>query len=70
MCCNVAIKGVKGGTAHNAIPMDAHCNFCIPADKVEEAKKIVEKLNKEIAFEYRTSDPTLKVTIEDFECCC
>lgn len=58
---------MNGGTAHNAIPMDAKAcvNFdSINADIIDDFIEEVTKLGKDIAAEYKTTDPKLSVEIE------
>lgn len=66
LCC------MKGGSAHNAIPMDA--SFCMNFENDEAAKKFValaNELGKKIVHEYKDTDPHGAVEAElKCGCCC
>lgn len=52
----------NGGTAHNAIPMDASAciNFdAISADHLDDFLEEARRMGAEIAAEYKTTDPKL-----------
>ncbi|CAL5971113.1 Aminoacyl-histidine_dipeptidase [Hexamita inflata] len=57
---------VKGGSAHNAIPMDAECCMCfegVQAEKISELIENAKKMGEEIVKEFKTTDPNIKFEI-------
>ena len=56
---------VEGGNMRNAIPREAVANIAVPADKLEEAKAIVAKVEAEVKVEYAATDKDAKVFLED-----
>jgi dipeptidase D len=56
---------VEGGNMRNAIPREAVANIAVPADKLEEAKAIVAKVEAEVKVEYAATDKDAKVYLED-----
>ncbi len=55
-----------GGTAHNAIPRDAHADFYAPADQEAQIRERVADLQKMFSAEFRNTDPQLALTIDGF----
>jgi dipeptidase D len=73
------LAGIKGGSAHNAIPMDAEAWVCfLDAKKAESFKEKALELGQFIKKEFKTTDSMIDVIIEkaqceckcDTECCC
>lgn len=54
---------VKGGSAHNAIPRDAHADVFIVENDFPKAKEIIDEWSKVFNSEYKTTDPGLFVSI-------
>ncbi|CAL5970966.1 Aminoacyl-histidine_dipeptidase [Hexamita inflata] len=57
---------VKGGVAHNAIPMDAESCMSfegVPAEKMTEFLQVIQKIGDEIVNEYKTTDPNIKFEV-------
>lgn len=63
---DVRIIGIKGGTAHNAIPRDAEASLYLPADAFKEAKKQVSALQKVFKNEFANTDPKLKLSLKEY----
>lgn len=61
---DVRIADIKGGSAHNAIPRDAHAEVFLPEKDFNKAKELVEKWSQTYNTEYKQTDPDLAVTIE------
>ncbi|GAB4271188.1 MAG: aminoacyl-histidine dipeptidase [Candidatus Rifleibacteriota bacterium] len=62
--CDLRLVGIKGGTAHNAIPREAEALFYIPADEVENVKKLVAEIEKIFRSEFQNTDPEMKITLK------
>ncbi|MCP5105700.1 MAG: aminoacyl-histidine dipeptidase [bacterium] len=63
---DVRLSDIKGGSAHNAIPRDAHAVVFIPADEGAKAKDIVNEWSKVFNSEYKVTDPDLSVAILEY----
>ena len=59
----VQLSTITGGIAHNAIPTKTEASFCV--EDISQAKQIINEFSRVIGFEYKTSDPNLKITTED-----
>jgi dipeptidase D len=62
---DLRIADIKGGSAHNAIPRDAHAVVFLPKSDVSKSTKIVEKYNDIFGSEFHSTDPELKVTLTE-----
>jgi dipeptidase D len=63
----IRLSSFDGGNLRNAIARDAVAIFLAPADKVPALKSYSEKYLKEIKFEFKVSEPDLKIELEEFE---
>jgi len=57
------IVAVHGGTAHNAIPRDAHAEILVPAAGVAAAQAAVAELGEAVCRENAVTDPRLAVAL-------
>lgn len=57
----VEISFIDGGSKHNAIPTSSSATFLADDKAIESIKENI----KEITFEHRTTDPNLKIKIEE-----
>lgn len=55
---DVKVADFVGGSLHNAIPFEATADVLVPADRVDEVKKIVELVFAEVKAEYADTDPS------------
>jgi dipeptidase D len=70
----VKLLDFEGGTLRNAIPREAFATVYVPADKVEAAKAVFERVAAEIKAEYAGTDPDSEFIFKPYECaegeCC
>ena len=70
----VKLLDLEGGTLRNAIPREAFATVYVPADKVEAAKAVFERVAAEIKAEYAGTDPDAEFIFKPYECaageCC
>lgn len=59
------VIGINGGLKDNAIPRSTEIECVYDSEKKDTIEEIISKLNKEIADEYRTSDPDIKIAVTD-----
>jgi dipeptidase D len=62
--CDLRLIGLKGGTAHNAIPRDAQATFYIPSESADQVRKLVTELEIIFKSEFANTDPNLKLGID------
>ena len=71
---DVKLLDLEGGTLRNAIPREAFATVYVPADKVEAAKAVFERVAAEIKAEYAGTDPDSEFIFKPYECaegeCC
>ena len=71
---DVKLLDFEGGTLRNAIPREAFATVYVPADKVEAAKAVFERVAAEIKAEYAGTDPDSEFIFKPYECaegeCC
>jgi dipeptidase D len=71
---DVKLLDLEGGTLRNAIPREAFATVYVPADKVEAAKAVFERVAAEIKAEYAGTDPDAEFIFKPYECaegeCC
>jgi len=60
-----AVAACAGGNKHNAIAREAWADLVVPPQKVEDFKARVHHLAEELKFEFRTVEPSLRVTVEE-----
>lgn len=64
---SLALASVDGGGLRNAIPREANAVFGLPSAEVEEMKGYLDRLILDIKAEYATTDPDLRITLEEVE---
>ncbi len=62
---DVRIADIKGGSAHNAIPRDAHAVVFMPETDFAKAKDTIEKWSGVFNSEFKITDPDLAVSIKE-----
>ena len=71
---DVKLLDFEGGTLRNAIPREAFATVYVPADKVEAAKAVFERVAAHIKAEYAGTDPDSEFIFKPYECsegeCC
>ena len=71
---DVKLLDFEGGTLRNAIPREAFATVYVPADKVEAAKAVFERVAAQIKAEYAGTDPDSEFVFKPYECsegeCC
>ena len=71
---DVKLLDFEGGTLRNAIPREAFATVYVPADKVEAAKAVFERVAAQIKAEYAGTDPDSEFIFKPYECsdgeCC
>lgn len=60
----VQLAEISGGTKSNAIPREASCVAMLQGGTLEDAKKIIAALEKELKAELAAPDPDVFVTVE------
>ncbi len=71
----VKLLDFEGGNLRNAIPRESFATLYVPADGVEKAREVFERVAGEIKSEYADTDPDVNFTFEPYkaaegECCC
>lgn len=61
----VKLVSLDGGSLRNAIPREAFADIAVPADKVENVKKLVKEMNDIIRAELAMADPDLNIYVEE-----
>jgi len=62
MDCKLA--EIEGGNMRNAIPRESYAVIAVPADAVEDVKKVVAETLATVRNEYNRIDPNITITIE------
>ncbi|HQK98970.1 MAG TPA: aminoacyl-histidine dipeptidase [Bacteroidia bacterium] len=62
---NVNIASVNGGSLRNAIPRESVAVLAVAKTSLDEVKTMISALTKEIAFEFKTTEPSLKIEVAD-----
>lgn len=63
----VQLASIEGGSLRNAIPREAFATLAIPANNVEEAKKLTQMHFDQLKVELAAHEPDLKITLEKTE---
>ena len=61
------VAEVHGGSAHNAIPKDAHVILGFNPSRIEEARTLVSTWRRTLSVEYASTDPNLTVELREAE---
>jgi len=56
---DIRLSGIKGGSAHNAIPREAFAVLTIPASKEKEFLAFVKEYDSMIKAEYKSKEPNI-----------
>lgn len=62
---SMALANIDGGGLRNAIPREAKATFGLPEAEVEELKACLERQLQQLKPEYATTDPDLRITLEE-----
>mgnify|MGYP000913111794 FL=1 len=62
---DIALASFEGGNLRNAIAREANSVIVASEKNVKKMIKMVEKYNKDIRFEFRSTEPNLQVKIEE-----
>lgn len=60
-----ALSTFEGGNLRNAIAREANAVLVVGEENAKEMIEMVEKFNKDIRFEFRSTEPNLQVKIEE-----
>ncbi len=63
--CHIA--ELHGGSLRNAIPRESRVHLAVDKNKVDQLKKVIEKVSSEIHNEYKLLDGDLKISFEKQE---
>ena len=61
----VKVVFFRGGSLRNAIPFEAACEILVPADRYAQVKDLILSIFETVRTEYKDSDPSAQLTIED-----
>lgn len=59
----IQLSTITGGVAHNAISTKTEASFYV--EDISQAEQIISEFSKIISFEYKTSEPNLKITSQE-----
>ena len=65
--CKVGLARIDGGNLRNAIAREAWADIVVAYDFEEEFKKLVTGYAEHIKFEFRSTEPNLRVVLEPIE---
>jgi len=63
----IRVSSFEGGNLRNAIARESVAIFLVPADKIQPVKSYTEVYLKDLRFEFRVTEPDLKIELEEFE---
>lgn len=64
--CQARLVSIDGGGLRNAIPRESMVSVAIPQDQQSRAEELLSQLQKNLATEYRRTDPDLSVSFESW----
>ena len=64
---DVEVSEFNGGNLRNAIPREAHAVFGVHSDHVKDVQKHLNKYSADIINEYKATEPSINITIEECE---
>ena len=64
---NVSIASINGGSLRNAIPRESIAVLAVANNSLMEVKSLISSMTTEIAFEFKTTEPGLKIDLADFD---
>jgi dipeptidase D len=62
----IRVSSFEGGNLRNAIAREAFAIFLVPAENTDAVKSFAGLYLKELRFEFRVSEPDLKIELEEF----
>lgn len=62
---NVSIASVNGGSLRNAIPRESVSILAAAANSLKNVKAMITSISNEIVFEFKTTEPGLKIVTEE-----
>jgi dipeptidase D len=63
----VLVSSFEGGNLRNAIAREAFAIFLVPAPNIQAVQSFAEHYLKDLKFEFRVSEPDLKIELEESE---
>lgn len=63
----IRVSAFEGGNLRNAIPREAFAIFMVPEKNIQSVKSLAELFLKDLRFEFRVSEPDLKIELEETE---
>lgn len=63
---SLALASIDGGGLRNAIPRESTVVFGAPREEAEQLSRLFEEMVAAIKVEFRTTDPDLRITLEQF----
>ena len=61
----LAVSEINGGSLRNAIPRESESIIILPKNKINDFNTAFEQLIKDIKFELKTTEPTLKIGLQE-----
>jgi len=61
----LAVSEINGGSLRNAIPRESESIIILPKNKINNFNTAFEQLIKDIKFELKTTEPTLKIGLQE-----
>ncbi len=59
----IELAAIEGGSARNAIPREARAHLVLKQEEVPQVHALVERLAREIAYEFRHADPGMRIEL-------
>lgn len=63
--CKIGLAQMDGGNLRNAIAREAWADIVVLKEMADEFKQLVREMGEAIKFEYRTTEPGLKIEVEE-----
>jgi dipeptidase D len=63
----IRVSSFEGGNLRNAIAREAFSIFMVPAENIKPVKSFADLYLKDLKFEFRVSEPDLKIDLEENE---
>ncbi|MBR1792451.1 MAG: aminoacyl-histidine dipeptidase [Bacteroidales bacterium] len=65
--CGIRLSKIEGGNLRNAIAREAYAVVVVPSAKAGDLEGLVKELGENMAFEFRSTEPGLSVSIQSTE---
>lgn len=62
---NTGIASINGGSLRNAIPRESVAVLSVAKSSLAEVKALIANITKEIVFEFKTTEPSLKIEVAE-----